>query len=270
MCVCVCVCVCGLRCQCVCSSVFVRARTLPNEKSGNINTVRQTADAGFRSCLDLQTLFSCAGREMARQLMKHGITCRYVLISALSYVIKHVRMTSSFCTLSLRDGEHCQEIFRQTSVVAAFETLQKDQGGLGKTFHVQHSRDYTQSPHFPQVTKVLLGAHAVLANGAVMSRVGSSQVALVARRSNVPTLVCCETYKFSERCQTDSIVFNELGERDAAGRTCVGRRGAIHTVCVMRGEGENSHSLRLAWGGAPFTQCASCVGRGCVCTLRLA
>jgi len=64
----------------------------------------------------------------------------------------------------------------------------------------------------PEVTKVLLGAHALLANGNVMSRVGASQVSLVARAHNVPVLVCCETYKFCERVQTDSFVFNELGD----------------------------------------------------------
>ncbi len=64
----------------------------------------------------------------------------------------------------------------------------------------------------PEVTKAMLGAHAVLANGAVMGRVGTSQVALIAKAFHVPVLVCCETYKFSERVQTDSFVFNELGE----------------------------------------------------------
>jgi len=47
-----------------------------------------------------------------------------------------------------------------------------------------------------------------------MSRVGTSQVTLVAKSQNVPVLVCCETYKFSERVQTDSFVFNELGDPD--------------------------------------------------------
>eukprot|EP00093_Oithona_nana_P011931 11931.XXX_299268_296934_1 [CDS] Oithona nana genome sequencing. len=65
-----------------------------------------------------------------------------------------------------------------------------------------------------EVTKVFIGAHAVLANGCVMSRVGTSQVTLVAKSQNVPVLVCCETYKFSERVQTDSFVFNELGDPD--------------------------------------------------------
>ncbi|XP_046877191.1 translation initiation factor eIF-2B subunit delta [Hypomesus transpacificus] len=66
----------------------------------------------------------------------------------------------------------------------------------------------------PEVSKVFLGAHALLANGYVMSRVGTSQVALVAKAFNVPVLVCCETYKFCERVQTDSFVSNELGDPD--------------------------------------------------------
>lgn len=63
-----------------------------------------------------------------------------------------------------------------------------------------------------QVSKVFLGAHALLANGYVMSRVGTSLIALVAKTFNVPVLVCSETYKFSDRVQTDSFVFNELGK----------------------------------------------------------
>ncbi|XP_075353643.1 translation initiation factor eIF2B subunit delta isoform X3 [Mycteria americana] len=66
----------------------------------------------------------------------------------------------------------------------------------------------------PEVSKVLLGAHALLANGSVMSRVGTSQIALVSKAYNVPVLVCCETYKFCERVQTDSFVSNELDDPD--------------------------------------------------------
>ena len=63
----------------------------------------------------------------------------------------------------------------------------------------------------PEVTKVLLSAHALLANGCVMSRVGTAQIALLAKSYNVPVLVCCETHKFSERVQTDAFVYNEIG-----------------------------------------------------------
>ena len=62
------------------------------------------------------------------------------------------------------------------------------------------------------MSKVFLGAHALLANGYVKSRVGSSMVAMMAQAFNVPVLVCCETYKFCDRVQTDSFVCNELSK----------------------------------------------------------
>ncbi len=65
---------------------------------------------------------------------------------------------------------------------------------------------------FIQVSKVIVGAHGLLANGYVMSRVGTSLIALVAKSFNVPFLVCCETYKFCDKVQTDSFVINELGK----------------------------------------------------------
>uniref|UniRef100_A0A672P1L4 Translation initiation factor eIF2B subunit delta n=1 Tax=Sinocyclocheilus grahami TaxID=75366 RepID=A0A672P1L4_SINGR len=104
------------------------------------------------------------GRETLRRLVKKGIRCTYVLISALSYIL-------------------------------------------------------------PEVSKVFLGAHALLANGYVMSRVGTSQIALVAKAYNVPVLVCCETYKFCERVQTDSFVSNELDDPDDL---IVTRNGKTH------------------------------------------
>lgn len=66
-----------------------------------------------------------------------------------------------------------------------------------------------------KATKVLLGAHALLANGSVMSRIGTAQVALVAQAYNKPVLVCCEKYKFCEKVQTDSFVYNEIGNSDS-------------------------------------------------------
>ncbi|XP_028927669.1 translation initiation factor eIF-2B subunit delta isoform X1 [Ornithorhynchus anatinus] len=89
----------------------------------------------------------------------------------------------------------------------------------------------------PEVSKVLLGAHALLANGSVMSRVGTAQLALVARAFNVPVLVCCETYKFCERVQTDAFVSNELDDPDDL---LCGRGGR-----VALGDWQDYPSLRL-------------------------
>ena len=63
-----------------------------------------------------------------------------------------------------------------------------------------------------EVTKVFLGASAMLSNGNVISRTGTAAVAMLAHRFRVPTMVCCETYKFDDRCQLDSICYNELGD----------------------------------------------------------
>ncbi|XP_027917523.1 translation initiation factor eIF-2B subunit delta-like isoform X2 [Vigna unguiculata] len=69
-----------------------------------------------------------------------------------------------------------------------------------------------------EVTRVLLGASAVLSNGTVYSRVGTSCVAMVAHELRVPVLICCEAYKFHERVLLDSICSNELGDPDAIAR----------------------------------------------------
>jgi len=61
------------------------------------------------------------------------------------------------------------------------------------------------------VTKVFLGASALMSDGSVLSRVGTACVALSAQSSNKPVLVCCETYKMSNRVQLESITGNELG-----------------------------------------------------------
>jgi translation initiation factor eIF-2B subunit delta len=63
-----------------------------------------------------------------------------------------------------------------------------------------------------EATKVFLPAHALLANGYVMGRIGTAVIAMTAKAHNVPVLVPCETYKFSDRVQTDSFVFNELDD----------------------------------------------------------
>ncbi len=76
------------------------------------------------------------------------------------------------------------------------------------TYILQNALSYVMK----EVTKVFMGAASILSNGAVLSRVGTYGVALVAEAYSVPVLFCCETYKFSKKVQLDSITFNELGD----------------------------------------------------------
>ncbi|KAI8871450.1 IF-2B-domain-containing protein [Ramicandelaber brevisporus] len=63
-------------------------------------------------------------------------------------------------------------------------------------------------------TKVLLGAHSMLSNGAMMARAGTASVAMLARELHIPVLVACETYKFSDSVQLDAFVKNEIANPD--------------------------------------------------------
>ena len=65
-----------------------------------------------------------------------------------------------------------------------------------------------------EVTKVFLGAHGLFSNGALLSRVGTATIALLSKNANKPVIVCCETLKFSDHLQMDSIVYNEIGDPD--------------------------------------------------------
>jgi translation initiation factor eIF-2B subunit delta len=74
------------------------------------------------------------------------------------------------------------------------------------------------------VTKVLVGAYALLSNGNLVSRVGTAAVAMAAHEWSVPVIVCSETIKFSEKTLLDSITWNELGNADDLAVTESGRK----------------------------------------------
>lgn len=61
-----------------------------------------------------------------------------------------------------------------------------------------------------QSTIVLLGAHSMLSNGRLQSRVGTAALAMQAANADIPVIVCCESVKFSGRVALDSIVVNEV------------------------------------------------------------
>jgi len=63
-----------------------------------------------------------------------------------------------------------------------------------------------------EATKTIIGAQGLLSNGSVLSRTGTSQVLLMSHNHSIPTIILCETYKFSDKVQLDSFVSNELDD----------------------------------------------------------
>ncbi|KAG0127073.1 hypothetical protein HOY82DRAFT_614045 [Tuber indicum] len=64
------------------------------------------------------------------------------------------------------------------------------------------------------VTRVLLGAHSLQANGSLYSRAGCSMIARSASQKGIPVVVCCESIKFSEKFTSGGIIGNEFGDTD--------------------------------------------------------
>ena len=67
--------------------------------------------------------------------------------------------------------------------------------------------------HMKFVDMVIVGADTIASNGAVINKIGTSQIALIAHERRVPFLVCAETYKFSPQTFHGSLVAIE--EREA-------------------------------------------------------
>ena len=65
-----------------------------------------------------------------------------------------------------------------------------------------------------EVDVVLVGADTICSNGALINKIGTSQVALAADEARVPFIVCAETYKFSPKTMMGEMV--EIEERDAS------------------------------------------------------
>jgi len=92
------------------------------------------------------------------------------------------------------------------------------------------------------VTKVFLGAAGLLSNGSVMSRLGTAVVAMMASNEDIPVIVCCETYKFCERVQLDSICSNQLGNPEELVATKAREAGGAGDTLA---DWESISSLRL-------------------------
>ena len=79
---------------------------------------------------------------------------------------------------------------------------------------VQYSLTHAISHVIRDATKVFLGAHAMMSNGRLYSRVGTALVAMMAKEADIPVIVCCESVKFTEKVALDSIVMNEVAPPD--------------------------------------------------------
>lgn len=106
--------------------------------------------------------------------------------------------------------------------VICCETRPRNQGYLSAAFMAKNKIPCTlivdSAARFAMeefdVDKVVVGADVVAANGAVANKIGTSQLALVAKEANVPVIVVAETIKFSPQTYLGEMI--EVEEREHA------------------------------------------------------
>jgi ribose 1,5-bisphosphate isomerase len=111
------------------------------------------------------------------------------------------------------------EAFRQGKVAAVFATESRPrfQGhltakqlkelGIDVTLIVDSAVRY----FIEDVDYVIVGADTITVNGALINKIGTSQIALAAKEARVPFIVAAETYKFSPKTLLGELV--EIEER---------------------------------------------------------
>ncbi|KAL8692641.1 MAG: hypothetical protein Q9218_002374 [Villophora microphyllina] len=101
---------------------------------------------------------------------------------------------------------------------------------LGLT--VQYALTHTLSHVVGDATKVLLGAHGMMSNGQLYSRIGTAMVAMMAKETDIPVIVLCESVKFTDRVALDSISYNEHAPPEELGffKTNVKKEGSSEMI----------------------------------------
>ena len=100
--------------------------------------------------------------------------------------------------------------------------------GIRCVFTLTQSVLYT----IKEVTKVMLGVTSYLTNGALVGRIGTAMVACIAHNYHKPVIACCETYKFSDRVQFDSLSHNLMGNPDYLAYSTIFTEQAVRKIRV--------------------------------------
>lgn len=79
-----------------------------------------------------------------------------------------------------------------------------------KEMQIQFGSYLSASHYIDRATKVFLGAHALMSNGYLYSRVGTAGIALEAKTAKVPVIVLCESIKFSDKAPLSAFDMNEI------------------------------------------------------------
>ncbi|KAK9080358.1 hypothetical protein SSX86_000116 [Deinandra increscens subsp. villosa] len=208
-----------------------------------INPAQDESEAKTSLCLEIDHYIQAKIVLADKQIVMHAVTkicdgdviLTYGSSSLIEMIILHaheLRRQFRVVIVDSRPNLEGQQLLRKL--------IEK---GLSCTYTHINAVSYIMH----EATKIFLGAASVFSNGTVYSTVGSACIAMVADAYRVPVLVCCESYKFHERVQLDSICSNELGDPNVISKVPGRKKNCLDDWASK----ENLQLLNLAYDVTP-------------------
>ncbi len=150
----------------------------------------------------VETAHEKIGEIGARRIRKGSVVMTHCNSSAALSVIKE----------AFRQGK-IEEVFATESrprLQGHLTVRELSKAGIPATLIVDSAARYFMK----EVDCIVVGADTITANGALVNKIGTSQIALSAKEAKVPFMVAAETYKFSPKTLFGELVTIE--EREAS------------------------------------------------------
>ncbi|RLI88940.1 MAG: ribose 1,5-bisphosphate isomerase [Archaeoglobales archaeon] len=150
----------------------------------------------------IETAHEKIGEIGARRIRRNSVVMTHCNSSAALAVIKE----------AFKQGK-VKEVFATESrprMQGHLTIKELNEEGIPATLIVDSAVRYFMD----DVDCVIVGADTITANGALINKIGTSQIALAAKEARVPFMVAAETYKFSPKTLFGELVIIE--ERDAS------------------------------------------------------
>jgi len=171
------------------------------EGEGDEEKKRSAVKRGEEFIRWVDTAHEKIGDIGARRIRKNSVVMTHCNSSAALSVIKE----------AFRRGK-VKEVFATESrprLQGHLTIKELSKEGIPATLIVDSASRYFME----EVDYVVVGADTITANGALINKIGTSQIALAAKEAKVPFMVAAETYKFSPKTLFGELVVIE--ERDA-------------------------------------------------------
>jgi ribose 1,5-bisphosphate isomerase len=186
------------------------AVSLPNALRATMHYKANTVEEARQAIIHNADTFIINSEEAVKKIGEIGAR----RIEDGDTLMTHCNSTAAFSIFqtAFEQGKHINVIATETRPrnqgYVTIDVLQKV--GIPTTLILDSAVRYTIKKK--KVDLVVVGADAVTVNGALINKVGTSQVALAANEARVPFIVAAETYKFSPRTLLGDLV--EIEERD--------------------------------------------------------